>query len=395
MDGLLLILLSWFVVSLICYFFILRYNRRRQSTTTINNNINRGQHNDGSILMHDVANWLVWGTGEKSTKINEQFAILLTKSLNESSRRLQEQGQPEMHFDAIQLQQGSTNSTLKDFHVRPNRSPGNHLSISGKVFIENTTNEIQPKINIWVTLYEQQIDTNLNKGETIIKKTSKIENPRNYGIIIEEMNGEAEVRLAQIAGELFIIACFSGRPDVKLKILEPTAEKAMESFVVEFARKCILGAVLNFSLGELLYPDEETTARPQKFPLAEGELSEHLRETHFLHIHLMELRELQDGLINSSNERPFVCIELDEPSSERFLSPKGHLDAHSGNYWFWHDGEANFELAIAPTGGELLFELFTETPSFSNEKEIDLPPTAIYGTVRQRSFLFLLKLPKN
>ena len=72
---------------------------------------------------------------------------------------------------------------------------------------------------------------------------------------------KAEVRLAQIAGELFIIACFSGRPDVKLKILEPTAEKAMENFVVEFARKCILGAVLNFSLGELLYPDEESTAR--------------------------------------------------------------------------------------------------------------------------------------
>lgn len=93
-----------------------------------------------------------------------------------------------------------------------------------------------------------------------------------------------------------------------------------------------------------------------------------------------------DGLLNSSNERPFVCIELDEPSSERFLSPKGHLDAHSGNYWFWHDGEANFELAIAPTGGELLFELFTETPSSPNEKELDLPPTAIYGTVRQRSF---------
>nr|CAD2165438.1 unnamed protein product [Meloidogyne enterolobii] len=101
----------------------------------------------------------------------------------------------------------------------------------------------------------------------------------------------------------------------------------------------------------------------------------------------MELRKLQDGLLNSSNERPFVCIELDEPSSERFLSPKGHLDAHSGNYWFWHDGEANFELAIAPTGGELLFELFTETPSFPNEKELDLPPTAIYGTVRQRRFL--------
>uniref|UniRef100_A0A914MRU2 Uncharacterized protein n=1 Tax=Meloidogyne incognita TaxID=6306 RepID=A0A914MRU2_MELIC len=101
----------------------------------------------------------------------------------------------------------------------------------------------------------------------------------------------------------------------------------------------------------------------------------------------MELRELQDGLLNSSNERPFVCIELDEPSSERFLSPKGHLDAHSGNYWFWHDGEANFELAIAPTGGELLFELFTETPSSPNEKELDLPPTAIYGTVRQRRFL--------
>jgi len=39
-----------------------------------------------------------------------------------------------------------------------------------------------------VTIYEQQID-NLNKEEET-KKPLTIEHPRNYGIIIDEMNGE-------------------------------------------------------------------------------------------------------------------------------------------------------------------------------------------------------------
>ena len=33
MDGLVLLLFGWFLVSILCYYFILAYNRRRNSLT--------------------------------------------------------------------------------------------------------------------------------------------------------------------------------------------------------------------------------------------------------------------------------------------------------------------------------------------------------------------------
>lgn len=84
-------------------------------------------------------------------------------------------------------------------------------------------------------------------------------------------------------------------------------------------------------------------------------------------------------LVLAADERPFVCIELDEPSAERFLSARAHLDQrqpatdnNANARVFWHQGEANFEFMISPASGELLFEVFSEQEDNS------------YNTVRQR-----------
>jgi hypothetical protein len=69
-----------------------------------------------------------------------------------------------------------------------------------------------------------------------------------------------EIRLASIAGELFIIGCFKDRPNIKLELLE-IIDDLQKNFLEDFLKKTILGAVINFSIGELLYPDAETSAR--------------------------------------------------------------------------------------------------------------------------------------
>lgn len=60
-------------------------------------------------------------------------------------------------------------------------------------------------------------------------------------------------------------------------------------------------------------------------------------------------------------ERPFVCIELDDPNGKRFLSLRAHLDHQNDQRVFWHEDEANFEMLVNPaSSSELLFEVFAE-----------------------------------
>lgn len=77
---------------------------------------------------------------------------------------------------------------------------------------------------------------------------------------------QIETRLASINSELFVISCFDDRPDIQMEFAELTGggRRAEAIDLEEFVRRCIIGAVLNFSLGELLYPDTETSARVGK-----------------------------------------------------------------------------------------------------------------------------------
>lgn len=70
-------------------------------------------------------------------------------------------------------------------------------------------------------------------------------------------------------------------------------------------------------------------------------------------------------------ERPFVCIELDEPNCQRFISSRAHLDHQNDQRVFWHEDEANFQISVNPASRELLFEVFTEEEdnSFNTVRE--------------------------
>jgi hypothetical protein len=131
--------------------------------------------------------------------------------------------------------------------------------------------------------FAQQINNNnnynYNNNAGRRQQTPMLKGPsiRQYTIFVHELIGEVcqgrfsifrvkfpsiqiEARIAPIAGEIFIMGCFKDRPSVGLELQQSIGAEE-KAFLEEFIRRCIFGAVINFSIGELLYPDAETSAR--------------------------------------------------------------------------------------------------------------------------------------
>lgn len=131
MDGILLLLISWFIVAVLCYFFILTYNNRHQHTTaagivpsvcvdefgTEEHDLNKRYTRRIGILigeayripygnrnsffykfrrfLNELSNWLIWGQEENAVtreqRLGTSLAKFVAKSLNEASRRLRKE----------------------------------------------------------------------------------------------------------------------------------------------------------------------------------------------------------------------------------------------------------------------------------------------------------------
>ncbi|VDO63298.1 unnamed protein product, partial [Onchocerca flexuosa] len=75
----------------------------------------------------------------------------------------------------------------------------------------------------------------------------------NYDAKITDLHGEIEVRLACIANQIYMMACFCGRPELDIQLINrdpmPTGTVS-NTMVDEMIRKCLLSAVTNVSLTE-------------------------------------------------------------------------------------------------------------------------------------------------
>lgn len=482
MDGILLLLISWFIVAVLCYFFILTYNNRHQHTTAAGivpsvcvDEFGTEEHDLNKRFLNELSNWLIWGQEENAVtreqRLGTSLAKFVAKSLNEASRRLRKEWQPDIHFDSIEMPRKSAIfSAFQQAQIQANRTPGNHLSFRAHVCQMHTRNgPICMRISVAMdpnssgpsrTQAPTQTYFNHQQQQQQRRKVPTLECPacRVYDVRVNELIGDIETRLASINTELFIISCFEDRPDIQMEIVEVKSDGAAgittrgseegptTAELEEMLRKCIIGAVLNFSLGELLYPDTETSARASRarlsaeyrnltflqelyppnsaaqfqtpatsprFPVEkQRSKTPTMAELYFsncLQIQLLEAYELP-ALNVVANERPFVCIELDEPSSERFLSSKAHLFVCNNNNLqqlqqkqhpigggdgntrrvYWHPDEACFELRISPSSGELLFEMFTEM-----EDDAANMPMYNNNTVKERRFLGMAILGLN
>lgn len=72
---------------------------------------------------------------------------------------------------------------------------------------------------------------------------------------------QVECRMACIANQLYLMGCFSGRPemDIELRNTDPNAQYQVSiPMVEESIRRCLLSAVTNINLSEEM-PEERNT----------------------------------------------------------------------------------------------------------------------------------------
>uniref|UniRef100_A0A183E4U3 PHB domain-containing protein n=1 Tax=Gongylonema pulchrum TaxID=637853 RepID=A0A183E4U3_9BILA len=77
----------------------------------------------------------------------------------------------------------------------------------------------------------------------------------NYNAKITDLHGEIEARMACIANQVYLMACFCGRPELDIELVNTDSSSAgavSRSLVDEAIRKCLLSAVTNISLTESL-----------------------------------------------------------------------------------------------------------------------------------------------
>uniref|UniRef100_A0A914I7F6 C2 domain-containing protein n=1 Tax=Globodera rostochiensis TaxID=31243 RepID=A0A914I7F6_GLORO len=425
MDGLIWIFVAWLAVAIFSFYVFIHRRSTIPKVPTIQID------DDSSFTLetqhgfaNDLLNWVLWGNSGTTLGMEQRLALspVLAKfvlvSLNEAARRIDKEAAPiELQFDHMSrqsvdsegIQLRSKESMFRNIHIQQNESPGNYLSIHTQLFYAQESADGGIMLNISASNDDQRTKS-VQQDRVHMRKIPVKRGPsiKRHTVIIEQINGEVEIRLAFIAGELFVISCFKDRPTVQLRMTGTAKADEMLSYV----KRCIISAVLNFSIGELLYPDTESTERaskarlsseyrnlsflhelypsPQtptqqkvsprsmlpKFPIFVKDIRpEELASANRLKIQLVEIY----GVNFEFDQQPFVCIELDEPN-QRLLSVKADHQGHrpDGHKVYWDEHRASFEFSVSSASNELLFEVF-----FEEEQQAKLGSP---NNIRERKF---------
>ncbi|KAL3088826.1 hypothetical protein niasHS_009118 [Heterodera schachtii] len=411
MDGFWWICAAWLFVAVVSlYVFFSRRSAGPKVPTIQIDDENGFSLETQQNFANDLLNWLLWGNSGTNLGTEQQLVLspLLAKfvlnSLNEAAQRVgKKTATIDLKFDNLSaqtvdsqsIQICSKQSLFHNIRVHPNEASGNYLSIHTKLSYTKKSMDDGIRLDISVSTDEQNQPRTARQNGIQMRKIPIVMGPslEHYTVIIDQINGDVETRLVFIAGELFVISCFRDRPTIQLRMVG-TNSKADE--ILSYIKRCIISAVLNFSIGELLYPDNESIERASKarlsaeyrnlsfvnemyptsqtptlqktpprsmspkFPIiVEDVISpEELASANRLNIQLIEIF----GVSFKFNQQPFVCIEMDEPN-QRFLSIKADHQGQGPDGQpkaFWDEHRANFEFTISPVSNELLFEVFYE-----------------------------------
>ncbi|VIO90912.1 Uncharacterized protein BM_BM18132 [Brugia malayi] len=150
-------------------------------------------------------------------------------AMNEAAKKISIPGKFEVLFEGFSDNRNVTKAP-RVTDIRLQQSPNDHLIMKGKISI--------PEINL-------KLMSSQRTGDRLLVT--------NFDAKIIDLHGEIELHLACIANQIYMMACFCGRPELDIELVnrDPAPTGTVSNTMVdEMIRKCLLSAVTNVSLTE-------------------------------------------------------------------------------------------------------------------------------------------------
>uniref|UniRef100_A0A8R1HR89 Protein kinase C n=1 Tax=Caenorhabditis japonica TaxID=281687 RepID=A0A8R1HR89_CAEJA len=375
------VILTWGLLAVICYFALNHLGSTGDSTHTSSSfgGLNTGKEGSSNGVSHgsngewsnEIVSWLYSNFHKVPAPMDAWI-----KSLNEAAKKVTSPTKCEVLFEGF----GDHNDVLqppKISNVRVEHGPRDHLTV---------------RSNVHLPCVKLRLVSSQRTPERMIVS--------NYDVSIVDLRGEVECRMACIANQLYLMGCFSGRPemDIELRNTDPSAQYQVSlPMVEESIRRCLLSAVTNINLSEEL-PEERNTfadtfsrtiyspptqspngtmrnsyngydsnlhvdpygtqsSHRSNSPSEVPEMFKKLNESHLISPsynansipNKMRIKIIKAGRLGKEVSQPFVNVEIDEPA-QKYSTSKG---INSNPYW-----EEQFDFDLTPATEEILFEIY-------------------------------------
>uniref|UniRef100_A0A915BZZ7 Uncharacterized protein n=1 Tax=Parascaris univalens TaxID=6257 RepID=A0A915BZZ7_PARUN len=343
MDGFSWLILSWVIVGALCYFALNKLGApQSEGTLTSSPTYSTASRSQTSEWTNELLAWLY----NNLRRVPEPLEAWIS-SLNEAAKKVSSPSNCEILFEGFG-NNSAVKTSPKVSSIRVEQGPKDHLTVKSTIDVA----EVNLKL-----VSSQRVDDRLLVS--------------NFDAKIRDLHGEIEARLACIANQIYVMGCFSGRPELDIQLTNTDSSSAGEvnSAVVEAAiRRCLVSAVTNVSLSEMMSPlarhhqqPEECTASAVVAPVQE--MMKRLNQPHMISsaanvntfgsaqpnkLRVKVIRAQRLGKEIDVNQ-PYVVVEMDEPA-QKYTTTKG---LNMSPYW-----EESFEFNLTPASEEILFEIY-------------------------------------
>uniref|UniRef100_A0A0R3RNL8 SMP-LTD domain-containing protein n=1 Tax=Elaeophora elaphi TaxID=1147741 RepID=A0A0R3RNL8_9BILA len=225
--------MSWLIVGVLCYFMLVKIGAPQTAITTgINDTIIKSYATSSKESSDECpADWLNGIIGwlfSNMHRVPDTLQAWIT-AMNEAAKKISIPGKFEVLFEGFSDNKDITKAP-RITDIRLQQSPNDHLIIKGKISI--------PEINL-------KLMSSQRTGDRLLVT--------NFNAKVSDLHGEVELRLACIANQIYMMACFCGRPELDIELMNRdsvTTGTVSSTMVDEMIRKCFLTAVTNVSLSE-------------------------------------------------------------------------------------------------------------------------------------------------
>uniref|UniRef100_A0A158R633 C2 domain-containing protein n=1 Tax=Syphacia muris TaxID=451379 RepID=A0A158R633_9BILA len=367
MDGLSWLILSWIVVGAFCYFILNKLGTPQTSAKkTVTSNSKASSTTNCTIYSIDSSEWtnevLAWLFANMHRVPAPLEAWI--NALNEAAKKISSPSKCEVMFEGFGNNSNAKPPKLSQISVE--QGPRDHLTIK-------TTLNV-PEINL------KLVSSQRSDNRLLIT---------NYDAQIRDLHGEIESRVACIANQVYLMGCFTGRPELDI-LLKDTDSNTVSycwhsSILMEEAiRRCLVSAVTNISLSDAFSSTQQNQLDDRSSTTVVAPVQEMMKRLNqsyvtlisFFWIKILILIAPSTNLSTLPNKlrvkviraqrlgkdadvnQPYVVIEMDEPAQKHTTS-KG---LNMSPYW-----EETFEFDLTPASEEILFEIYEDTPNGEEE----------------------------
>ncbi|KAK6101107.1 Phorbol esters/diacylglycerol binding domain (C1 domain) family protein [Brugia pahangi] len=382
MDGLTWLIMSWLIVGILCYFMLAKVGTSQTTVTTgINDTTIKSRATSSKWIndqysidwLNDIIGWLF----NNMHRVPDTLQAWII-AMNEAAKKISIPGKFEVLFEGFSDNRNVTRAP-RVTDIRLQQSPNDHLIMKGKISI--------PEVNL-------KLMSSQRTGDRLLVTS--------FDAKIIDLHGEIELHLACIANQIYMMACFCGRPELDIELVnrDPAPTGTVSNTMVdEMIRKCLLSAVTNVSLTEpggqcgrmatnnvfAIIPRAMTTniGGSETFDRTDNlatvpthEMMKRINQStvpqtvsNKMRVNVIRAQRLGgDRTINQS----YVVLEMDEPA-QKFQTKYG---LNISPYW-----EESFDFDLTPASEEILFEIYegsssdtsfnapTEYVGYSGQKE--------------------------